>query len=611
MRLLLAKRLTATALRKHVLSSVPTIRTGIALGQGLAQHTTRITRGSLHESSRRFFSDDAKTVDPSWVRRVTEVPTSTPEPQVEKEELAMAEEESVQEAAPAVTKKKTYRRKDKKSIDTSAPFTPLAGAEVDTAGFTGNWPTTPEKLDAARDFIEDAAASPHAVLIMPDRDTDGLAAGTIVSLTLQLLGKPVDQIHVHFVQRGRYEKMDIERTCQKHKIGYIIILDQGSRKNAEALIVPSPSPASNAPERKTLIIDHQYGTSFAPNTTVLTSHGHRPIASTSLLAYTLCCTLHPTAPDAAALPALVGTFGDFSSSTMALDMLRSPPVSLYLNTAPAMKKYTSKWINKLITLLNVARRTPLTECSEAIRAAWDIFQFDPNADPAEWPTPKQIMSGTWGSQQLRDAVTRLTKLQERSNAEMDRLKRVPPKFSSDGKIAVIEIASPWQIHPLLASRWVGLLGTRNMREARWPRLLALAVANREYMQGKVSFSVRSTAYAAERDVDLIALLKEYADKLPSGAREKMGEGFVRGNKGSPGGALEAELWERYRTEGMRILDLGRGGGGGVVLGNGGEVFGAISGISGRKVAVERATEDTIPGSRTGAASDAGATGVVE
>ena len=410
----------------------------------------------------------------------------------------------------------------------------------------GNWPTTPKMLTAARDFIEAAATSPHGVLLVLDCDVDELSAGTIISLTLQLLGKPVDEIHVHFVQKGRSifdqkEKADIESFCREYKIGHIVILDQGSHEAAEALVIPSPPPGSNAPERKTLIIDHYYHFRTTPSTTVLSSKGHPPIASTSLLAYTLCCTLHPTAPDATALLALVGTL---SSSSTALEMLRSPPVSIYLNTAPALKKYTAKWINMLITLLNVARRSPLAEGGDATRAAWDLLQFDPHANPTEWPTPKQIMSGTWGSQQLRDTVTRLTTLQERSRAEMDRLKRTPPKFSSDGKIAVIEIASPWHIHTLLVARWVGLLGMRNLQNPKWPRLLAVAVANRGYVEGKVNFSVRRTAYAAEMDVDLVALLKEYASMLPRDTRRRMGEDFAWGHRELTGGSLEAGVWAR-------------------------------------------------------------------
>jgi len=458
-------------------------------------------------------------------------------------------------------------------------------------------------LTAARDFIEAAAASPHAVLLVPDHDADGLSAGTIISLTLQLLGKPADQIHVHFVHRGRSisdpkEKEDIESFCREHGIGHIIILDQGSRGATEALIIPPPAWGSNAPKRKTLIIDRYYHIQTTLNTTILSSKGHPPVASTSLLAYTLCCTLHPTAPDATALLAIMGTLSSSSSST-ALEKLRSPPVSIYLNTAPVLKKYTIKWINMLISLLNIAHRSPLIE-GDATRAAWGLLQFNPHDNPTEWPTPKQVMSGTWGPQQLRDTVARLTALQERSRAEMDRLKRMPPKLSSDRKIAVIEIASPWNIHTSLAGRWVGLLGMRNMQNPNSPRLLGVAVANRGYVEGEVNFSVRKTAYAAEMDVDLVALLKGYASTLPSDTRKRMGEGFVWRHKEATKGSLETGIWERYRSEGMKILGIGGGGGGGVVvLGDGEAVSGVGAKSSSRKW--------------TGAAAETevGATGVME
>ena len=481
-------------------------------------------------------------------------------------------------------------------------------------------------LEAARDFIKAVAESPHAVLLVPDRNTGGISAGTIVSLTLQLLGKPVDKIHVYFVQKGLSifdprEKADFEQFCQKHGIRDIIVLDQSGRRGTEPPITTSLLPSgSNTPERKILFISNQYSAPI-PNITILSSSRFNPpIAPTSLLAYTLCCTLHPTAPDATALPALVGTLGDPSFPDK---LLHSPPVSVYLNTDTVLRKHTTKWTKLLISLLNITRRSPLTEGNGATRAAWDLLQFDPHANPADWPTPKKILSGTWGSQQLKDIITRLEALQERYNAEIDKWKRAPPKFSSDGRVAVIEIASPWLIHPLLVGRWLHLLQMKNMQDSSKPRLFAVGIANTKYIQGKVDFTAWRTAHAIATGVDLIPLLNEYADKLPSDTKKRV-EDFTKGQKEAPGWSLETGIWEEYRNEGLKLPGRAWRGVAEVAgLGDGKPVMGIQVRIEEKW---EKADEEgegegegegevtevkTLLRSETGAAAEARATGVAE
>jgi len=85
-----------------------------------------------------------------------------------------------------------------------------------------------------------------------------------------------------------------------------------------------------------------------------------------------------------------------------------------------------------------------------------------------------------------------------------------------------------------------------------PKLLAVAVANRGYVRGEVSFSVRRTAYATHSSVDLIALLKGYANGLPGEVRKEMGKDFVRWSKEAVGGSLKTEIWDKYRKDGMEV-----------------------------------------------------------
>lgn len=128
MRPLLAKHFTATARCKQVLSSTPTIQTGITFNQSRLQHVTQVTGGFLRVSSKRFYSDD--NADPSWVRRVTQVPILAPKPTV----TALILEPQVSSEEPTVTVKKRKRSprapKAKKSDDDSPPFTPPTGTKV-------------------------------------------------------------------------------------------------------------------------------------------------------------------------------------------------------------------------------------------------------------------------------------------------------------------------------------------------------------------------------------------------------------------------------------------------------------------------------------------------
>jgi len=52
---------------------------------------------------------------------------------------------------------------------------------------------------------------------------------------------------------------------------------------------------------------------------------------------------------------------------------------------------------------------------------------------------------------------RLAEARMEINEEVERQTHTPPKFSKDGKIAVLKIHSPAQVHPVIATRWVSFL----------------------------------------------------------------------------------------------------------------------------------------------------------
>ena len=415
------------------------------------------------------------------------------------------------------------------------------------------WPAPPKAIDTARLFLLDAAKSVHPVLLIPDRGADGLCAGTIINHTLRLLGKSPSQIHVHFTHKGRSifdpaENEEIERVCKEKGIESLIILDQGSIEHAQ----PHTSVNEVSTVRKVLSIDHHHSPAYPTHATTLNSRYHPPIAPTSLLTYSLCSPLHGRAKEVNALPALIGTIGYLPSLR---ETLKVPPWPTYLGNE-ALEKYKITWINKLIVLINVARRTPLLEGEEATYGAWKLLQFDPAAPEEEWPTPKGIMTGTWGGDTVMEMVNGLRQMQDRSKEEFDKNKRRPPRYSDDGRIAVIELSSKWQIQSMIAARWSSYLGGSKRRPGD-PPALAVACANTDYVPGGVTFSVRRTGIGIQQNVNLTSLLKEYRSQLSQEWQAKLGDDFSLGHNQGAGGTVPTDVWEAFKKDALKLRGQGQ------------------------------------------------------
>ena len=81
------------------------------------------------------------------------------------------------------------------------------------------------------------------------------------------------------------------------------------------------------------------------------------------------------------------------------------------------------------------------------------------------------------------------------------------------------------VRQLIATRWSSSL--------KGPQLEIVMCANDGYNQGMTNFACRVArtrkALAGEGGTDIIAVLKEYASRVP-GLREAMGDDFARGHK---------------------------------------------------------------------------------
>lgn len=98
------------------------------------------------------------------------------------------------------------------------------------------------------------------MLIVPDKDADGLSAGVIIHRTLIALGLPSSLIEAHLVEKGSNVHNDAEKFSMEAKEpGYVIIVDQGSRAGP---------PIVDAPNIRSLIIDHHLSDEFPENSLV-------------------------------------------------------------------------------------------------------------------------------------------------------------------------------------------------------------------------------------------------------------------------------------------------------------------------------------------------------
>jgi hypothetical protein len=150
---------------------------------------------------------------------------------------------------------------------------------------------------------------------------------------------------------------------------------------------------------------------------------------------------------------------------------------------------------------------------------------------------------------------RLAEARQEINAEVEKQTHTPPKFSKDGRIAVLKINSQAQVHPVIATRWARL-PTPNFQQ--WSSNISLQashlkskaleivmVANYGYLPGKVNFSCRIALCARGRDppVNIIQSLKAVADLDTTDLVKRLGQNFARGHKEASGGIVNTAEFE--------------------------------------------------------------------
>lgn len=359
-----------------------------------------------------------------------------------------------------------------------------------------------------------SVAAQKRTLIVPDKDADGLTSGVILRNTLLLLGLQKDLISVHLLRKGTSIHDDSERDIMSAlDPSYVFVLDQGSRN--------APPVVTNK-DHEALIIDHHWAldTDFPAGSQHVTACDSPPVATTSLLVYTICSALHP---DVTATESpnpwlcVVGTHGDLGNT-----LKWAPP---FPDMTSTFKLHTKKTLNEVVSLINAPRRTAAFN----VIAAWDALSSATN--------PKDVLT-----------APALLKARAEVNAEVERCTHAAPQFSSAGNIAVFRISSPFQVHPVIATRWAGHLQS--------PKLEVILVANDGYLPGMVNFSCRIPRCARSRDppVNIIETLRDIAGQArDSTLRERLGESFARGHKEASGGIVPVKEFDEL----IEVLEIGR------------------------------------------------------
>jgi single-stranded-DNA-specific exonuclease len=225
-----------------------------------------------------------------------------------------------------------------------------------------------------------------------------------------------------------------------------------------------------------------------PEAVLISGYGADPIPSTSLLAYRCLSTVAKV--DDLLWIAALGMIGDYGE--------KAP----FPELAEARGRYKPKALREATSLINAPRRTAAGDA----RAALDLV--------LRAGAPEEVVADEGGAlQAARDEV----------KGELDAARKIAPRFA--GPVALIELDSPCQIHPLIAQSWTGRL-----------RRQIVIAANRGFRPGFVHFAARTAS-----GQNLVAFLRERA---PPGAAADSAYGG--GHEGASGGALSLDDWATFK-----------------------------------------------------------------
>ncbi len=249
-------------------------------------------------------------------------------------------------------------------------------------------------------------------------------------------------------------------------------------------------PEAVLPGCPTVVIDHHVPTGEPRDAITISGNGLSPEPTTALLAWWAVGSLGDQT-DLLWLAA-IGLIGDMADGGDVPELVE------------AQRRWGKTALRDAVSLINAPRRTAAADAGPALRL---LLRAD---------GPKEITKG-----QDADALA-LHAAKAEVRTAMDEAKRVPPLVVGD--VALIQLDSPCQIHPLIAQQW----------RARLRDKIVIA-SNRGYRPGWVHFAARS---ATGRN-----LIDFLAEHRPPRADGRYGNGHAQAS----GGALRAADWNSFVT----------------------------------------------------------------
>ncbi|HYE07225.1 MAG TPA: phosphoesterase [Planctomycetota bacterium] len=325
--------------------------------------------------------------------------------------------------------------------------------------------------------VRDAVAGfdpDRPTLVAGHFDADGLAACAIIVRMLAARGR---EAATRIVGRGEsIWSADMRRELAARRPGSLVVVDLGV---GDSDLVPGVP---------TLVIDHHVPRGEGGSATVVSGHGIVPEPPSALLAYRGAVGL--TDPDPWAWLAALGIIGDLADGAG------------FPELAVARARHGITALRETVALVNAARRAAAADAAPALAL---LLRCD---------GPREVIDGG----HPETAVLRAARAEVRR--ALDAAARAAPTVR--GGVALVRIASPCQIHPLLAQRWRQRL-----------RGLVVVVANTGYRPGWV--------HMAARGPEGVDLVRFFADHRPPGADDLYGGG----HRGASGGALRVAAWNAF------------------------------------------------------------------